>query len=150
MVIVRHGLMLVGEALRCGGRRRARGGSGRGPLACALISVRAPSPLACSACRSSCCLAARTRPSPCARSGKTSALHCLAGALGELRDAGLRGPLNERVQLRALNPKAVTMGQLYGEADKATQEWRDGVLAVAFRWGGLRDGGGASLQVQAA
>jgi dynein heavy chain len=70
-------------------------------------------------------------------SGKTSALHCLAGALGDLRDQRIRGPLCEHVQMRTLNPKAVTMGQLYGEADKATQEWRDGVLAVAFRWGSL-------------
>ncbi len=38
-----------------------------------------------------------------------------------------------RAQVKIINPKAVTMGQLYGEADKATQEWKDGVLAVSFR-----------------
>lgn len=43
------------------------------------------------------------------------------------------GPLFSRVQMRVINPKAVTMGQLYGEADRATQEWKDGVLGVAFR-----------------
>lgn len=25
------------------------------------------------------------------------------------------------------------MGQLYGEADRATQEWKDGVLGMTFR-----------------
>ncbi len=47
---------------------------------------------------------------------------------------GIAGTLFNRIQLRILNPKAVTMGQLYGEADKATQEWKDGVLGTAFRY----------------
>ncbi|KAF6263196.1 dynein heavy chain 8 [Scenedesmus sp. NREL 46B-D3] len=66
-------------------------------------------------------------------SGKSCALTVLAGALGDLADAGVKGPLFNRVQKVVINPKAVTMGQLYGESDKATQEWQDGVLAVAFR-----------------
>ena len=57
----------------------------------------------------------------------------LAGALSDLHDRGITGALYSRVQLRAINPKSVTMGQLYGENDKATQEWKDGVLAVTFR-----------------
>jgi len=66
-------------------------------------------------------------------SGKTAALKVLAGALSDLSDRGVVGTLFNRVQMRTINPKSVTMGQLYGENDKATQEWKDGVLAVAFR-----------------
>ncbi len=46
---------------------------------------------------------------------------------------GIKGTLFNRIQVRCINPKSVTMGQLYGETDKATQEWKDGVLAVYFR-----------------
>lgn len=57
----------------------------------------------------------------------------LAGALSDLKSAGSQGPLFENVQMRTINPKAVTMGQLYGETDRATQEWKDGVLGLTFR-----------------
>ena len=79
MIVVRHGLMLVGETM----------------------------------------------------SGKSSALAVLAGALTDLHEKGLND--EKEVIATYLNPKAVTMGQLYGETDNVTQEWREGVLGLHFR-----------------
>ena len=39
----------------------------------------------------------------------------------------------DRVRVYAINPKSITMGQLYGQADLQTNEWTDGIASVMVR-----------------
>nr|XP_039250666.1 dynein heavy chain 3, axonemal-like [Styela clava] len=63
--------------------------------------------------------------------GKTRAYNILAAALGEI--SVLEEMQENAVRYRVINPKAVTMAQLYGSFDLVSHEWSDGILANTFR-----------------
>jgi dynein heavy chain len=64
-------------------------------------------------------------------SGKTASYQVLMRALTDLCENDLNG--EKRTHAHILNPKSITMGQLYGQFDDVTHEWSDGVLAVTYR-----------------
>jgi len=63
--------------------------------------------------------------------GKTSALKVLQAALTELCEKGLKGEMKTHINI--INPKSITIGQLYGNFDEVSHDWSDGVLAVWYR-----------------
>ncbi|KAM6971776.1 dynein axonemal heavy chain 6 [Aplochiton taeniatus] len=67
--------------------------------------------------------------------GKTTVYTILADTLETLHRKGLAAtnPFYVPVHNYILNPKSVTMGELYGEVNTLTLEWRDGLMALSVR-----------------
>jgi hypothetical protein len=42
--------------------------------------------------------------------------------------------LGRRTTLHVVNPKAISVSELYGVLDKDTRDWTDGLLSNIFRW----------------
>lgn len=66
--------------------------------------------------------------------GKTSTLDVLADCLGILNERyPEESPYYQKVQWDSVNPKSITLGQLYGDFDPISYEWSDGIAATLFR-----------------
>ncbi|XP_044515237.1 dynein axonemal heavy chain 6 [Gracilinanus agilis] len=65
--------------------------------------------------------------------GKTTVYKILAEALGVLHGMELPNPFYQPVKTYILNPKSITMGELYGEVNNLTLEWKDGLMALSVR-----------------
>lgn len=68
--------------------------------------------------------------------GKTSCIRVLSKALTQIQGKNTPdGGCFQKVAVHTLNPKSITMGQLYGEFDLQTHEWSDGILSCLMREG---------------
>ncbi|MXQ83245.1 hypothetical protein E5288_WYG018809 [Bos mutus] len=65
--------------------------------------------------------------------GKTTVYQVLAETLGNLQKLGVDNPFYQPVKTYVLNPKSITMGELYGEVNNITLEWKDGLMALSVR-----------------
>ena len=65
--------------------------------------------------------------------GKTSIYRVLAKAMTQLKEDGVDNEAFQRVHMQVLNPKCISMGELYGEFNELTQEWTDGLASTIIR-----------------
>ena len=65
--------------------------------------------------------------------GKSAILDTVQRTLSHLAGAGRGGPKINKTHVQTVNPKSITSGQLYGEFDKNTHEWQDGIVADLIR-----------------
>ncbi|XP_052028538.1 LOW QUALITY PROTEIN: dynein axonemal heavy chain 6 [Apodemus sylvaticus] len=65
--------------------------------------------------------------------GKTTVYQVLAETLGNLEKLNTGNPFYQPVKTYVLNPKSITMGELYGEVNNVTLEWKDGLMALSVR-----------------
>jgi dynein heavy chain len=67
------------------------------------------------------------------RSRETSCLEVLADSMQSLKGKGSKDFRYQNVRKEILNPKSITMGELYGEVNTISQEWRDGLASKIMR-----------------
>jgi dynein heavy chain len=63
--------------------------------------------------------------------GKSTCFSVLQHAFNALDSAGYCQ--YNKVKVKILNPKSISMGELYGEENKDTKEWTDGLASKIIR-----------------
>ena len=68
-------------------------------------------------------------------SGKTSCYECLSRVMTNIKKAkGANCPRQfQTVSMEVINPKSISMAELYGAVDLITQEWTDGLASKIMR-----------------
>jgi dynein heavy chain len=65
--------------------------------------------------------------------GKSTAYSVMCGAHSRLRREGSEDPWYQKSRIDVINPKSISMGELYGEFNAMTQEWTDGLGSTMIR-----------------
>lgn len=65
--------------------------------------------------------------------GKTTCYNVLQHTMSTLREKGSKDERFQHVKKTILNPKAISMGELYGEVNPTSQEWHDGLASKVMR-----------------
>lgn len=66
-------------------------------------------------------------------SGKSHCYKVLQHSMTSLKAKGIKDTRFQTVNVHPLNPKSISMGELYGEINPYTQEWQDGLGASIVR-----------------
>ena len=66
-------------------------------------------------------------------SGKSKCYRVLQNAMASLHRKGSKDLRYQNVYCHVLNPKSISMGELYGEVNLYTQEWIDGLASFMIR-----------------
>lgn len=66
-------------------------------------------------------------------SGKTRCYEVLKEVSCKLREENYKDQWFQHVKYTVLNPKAISMGEMYGEVDVVSQEWTDGLASKIMR-----------------
>lgn len=60
-------------------------------------------------------------------------LQILQNTCENMHAAGFTDAFYQPVHTFIMNPKAITMGELYGEVNQLTLEWKDGLMGLTVR-----------------
>jgi dynein heavy chain len=72
--------------------------------------------------------------------GKTTCYQSLADSMTAMRDSDHPDERYQTVKIQVINPKSISMGELYGEVIEISQEWHDGLASKIMREASLESG----------